>query len=64
MEPSSFLRENVRPMIALIIIVTLSASVILQIDPPAWYQKWGGIIVLSYFGLREWGKFVSRKKKP
>jgi hypothetical protein len=67
MENKSWLRENVRPLIALIIIVTISLVVLLEINTEETvfkpYMKWGAGLILFYYGSRQYSKFVSRKKK-
>ena len=67
MENNSWLRENVRPIIALIIIVTISLVILLDINTNETifnpYMKWGAGLILFYFGVRQYGKFVSRNKK-
>jgi len=62
MDELSWLKNNVRPMIALVIILTLSLGVLLSLYLPPWYVKWGGGIIFFYFGARQWEKFISRKK--
>jgi len=61
MEPS-WLRSNVRPIMTLIIIGTLSAAVLLRLDVPDWYLKWGIIVVSTHYGIRQVEKFFNRKK--
>ena len=46
----------------LIIISTLSAAILLQLDVPDWYLKWGIIVVSTHYGIRQVEKFFIRKK--
>jgi len=65
MEPNSWLRQNVRPLIALIIMVTLSLAIFIKSDNPQLLDKyaiWGGIVVSTYFGIRQIEKYINRKK--
>lgn len=62
----SWLSKNVRPLIILISMVTLSSILILKIDVDAdllgKYVTWNGIMVSFYFGVRELVKAQQRKK--
>jgi len=61
-----WLRDNVRPLILLIFVITLSVIMVfnIQVDPKILelYTKWTGIAVGFYFGFREIGKAIVRKK--
>jgi O-antigen/teichoic acid export membrane protein len=56
------MRQIARPVIAIIIMVTLSLTVLLVIDPPQWYIKWGAVVVTFYFLDRTAGRIIDRKK--
>ena len=60
--------KNCRPIVLLIAFITLSLIMLLQIPVPEWllkmYSGWTGVMVTFYFGVREFIKFVSRRKKP
>lgn len=58
----SWLKQNVRPILTLIIISTLSLAVLLKLDVPGWYIKWGVIVVSTHYGIRQVEKFINRKK--
>ena len=62
----SWLSKNVRPLIILISMITLSSILLLNIkvDPDLLgkYVTWNGIMVSFYFGVRELVKHQQRKK--
>lgn len=62
-----WLRDNLRPMVLLIFVMTLSIIMIfnIQVDERILelYTKWTGIAVGFYFGAREVVKAVVRSKK-
>jgi len=63
MEPK--LKQIVRPLIALIIMVTLSLSIFVESKNPQLldrYTIWGAIVVSTYFGIRQVEKYINRKK--
>ena len=60
-QPESWLKGNVRPLMTLIIISTLSATVLLKLEVPEWYLKWGVIVVSTHYGIRQVEKFFKKK---
>lgn len=54
-------KQAVRPIMTLIIISTLSAAVLLNLEVPDWYLKWGIIVVSTHYGIRQIEKFFKRK---
>jgi len=56
----SWLKQNVRPLLTLIIIATLSAAVLLKLDVPDWYIKWGIIVVSTHYGIRQVEKLIKK----
>jgi hypothetical protein len=55
------LRQITRPVIAIIIMLTLSLAIFFAPDPPGVlllkYMKWGGGVILFYFSSRTIEKF-------
>ena len=59
------LKQIIRPLIALVIIVTLSFALFIETENPVLlnrYTIWGGIVVSTYFGVRQIEKYFNRKK--
>ncbi len=59
------LKQIVRPLIALIIMITLSVAIFVKAENPQLldrYTIWGAIVVSTYFGIRQIEKYINRKK--
>lgn len=59
------LKQIVRPLISLIIIISLSLALFIESKNPQLldrYTIWGGIVVSTYFGIRQIEKYLNRKK--
>ena len=59
------LKQIVRPLIALIIMLTLSLAIFFKAENSQLldrYTIWGAIVVSTYFGIRQVEKFLHRKK--
>jgi len=59
------LKQIIRPLISLIIIVALSVALFVPSaneELLTKYAIWGGIVISTYFGIRQVEKFFNRKK--
>jgi len=67
-DPDSWLSKNVRPILCLIGMITISLIMIfdLQVDEGLrnTYAGWTGGMITFYFGIREAIKMVKRKRNP